>query len=65
LFGYFVNNVFLILTEYNAVNTKLRKLLHDANFYFEQKRVAISLRYKIRRYLEFTVLEQGQRDREE
>ncbi len=59
LFGYFVNNVFLILTEYNAVNNKLRQMLHDANFYFQQKRVSISLRYKIRRYLEFTVREQG------
>lgn len=65
LFGYFVNNVFMILTEYHQVQSKLRSLLHDANFYFQQKRVSTVLRYKIRRYLEFTIREQGERDRDE
>jgi hypothetical protein len=51
LFGYFVNNVFHILSEYNSIQTNLKSVLHNANFYFEQKKVSKRLRYKIRRYL--------------
>lgn len=65
LFGYFVNNVFLILGEYHAVGNRLKSVMHDANYYLEKMKVSRSLRVRIRRYLEFAVIEQGERDKDQ
>lgn len=65
LFGYFVNNVFLILGEYHTIKDNLRSVMFVANSYFNQMKVSHTLRYKIRRFLEFRLLEQGDRNRDD